>query len=275
MASELTLQDTVKIQKLFTHQKWNIDEANKSSLYNRYIHTYKQLEPDERELFINLSYQFEIIPFDYYPKILGKVLSNVFQKYMGKKQTIYIYPIKKGAHKDFIKSSDLVTYLCNSTQLKYTDALSKKKIVLLGSIKQIKSQKNRIINSSLLIVDDFIGSGKYTSDVISELILLGIPKDQIIVATLFITQAGIKRLHQKEYHLEYGEVVKSCIETLTASQKKVLDGIEKKMGVNQDFSFGFGCSGTLISLIRTPNNTLPIFWMPSGQFDSPPFPRYE
>ena len=273
MAYEITLQDIVKIQQLFAHQKWEIDESNKSSLYNRYIHTYKQLDTEEREIFISLSYHYEIVTLVQYQEILIRVLSNVVKKYLGKKQTLYIYPIKKRTHKDQIKSSDLVTYLCNSTQLKYSDAISKKKIVLLGSMKQIENKRKQIGNNVLIIIDDFIGTGKYASEVINELVRIGITKEQIIAVTLYITKSGLDKFNQEQYCLEYGEVVESYIEKLSVTEKKILARIEKKMGIEADFSFGYGHSGTLISLIRTPNNTFPIFWESFGRFPSPPFPR--
>lgn len=273
MAYEIMLQDVVKIQQLFTHQKWEIDESNESSLYNRYIHTYKRLDIDERDLFINLSYHFEIVTLVQYQEILIKVLSNVVKKYLGKKQTLYIYPIKKRTHKDQIKSSDLVTYLCNSTQLKYSDVISKKKIVLLGSMKQIENKRKQIGNNALIIIDDFIGTGKYASEVINELVRIGITKEQIITATLYITKSGLEKFNKEQYCLECGEVVESYIEKLSVTEKKILARIEKKMGVESDFSFGYGHSGTLISLIRTPNNTFPIFWEGFGGSSSPPFPR--
>ena len=61
MALELSLQDMVSIQQLFTRQKWEIDESNKYSLYNRFIHTYRRLNDDERSLLISLSYHFKIV----------------------------------------------------------------------------------------------------------------------------------------------------------------------------------------------------------------------
>ena len=273
MAYEITFQDTVEIQKLFSHHNWRVDTTNKSSLYNRYLHTYARLESDERELFISLSYQFKVITLNDYQELLANVISCVIKKYLGKKQTLFIYPIKKCSHKDCIKSSDLVSYLCKSTSLKYNDSISKKKIILLGSTEQVKEKIQQISNNALLIVDDFIGSGKYTSDVIRELALIGIPKDRIIATTLYITQAGIKKLRQEQCQLEYGEIIESFISELSAADKEVLSRIEEKMGVEDGFSFGYGHSGILVSLIRTPNNTAPIFWMPFGRYSAPPFPR--
>lgn len=273
MANALSYQDIVAIQNLFDHQKWEIDESNSASLYNRYIHICKRLENDERELFISLSYQYKIITLNHYQELLASILSNIVRKHLGKKQTIYVYPIKKATDKDHIKSSDLVTYLCKSTKLKYSDAIESKKIITLGSMEQIAAKKKQIGNSLLLIIDDFIGSGRYASEVVEEISRLGIPKEHLIVVTLYITKAGIKKLRQKQCRLEYGDIVESVLERLTETEKKIIARIEKKIGVDENNAFGYGQSATLISLIRTPNNTLPMFWLSSGRVSSPPFPR--
>lgn len=273
MALELSLQDMVSIQQLFTRQKWDIDENNKYSLYNRFIHTYRRLTDVERSLLISLSYHFKIVTLDQYQKQLVDVLSRIVQKYLGKKQTIYVYPIKKKSHAEHIKSADVVTYLCNATQMKYTDVLSNKNVILFGSMGQVEAKKPQIQKNVLIIVDDFIGSGKYTTEVVKELISLGLSPEQIVIASLYITQAGIEKLRNTQCLLEYGEIIEAYIEKLTPPEKATLAEIEKKMCVDPEFQFGFGHSGTLVSLIRTPNNTLPIFWMPVGRKPAPPFPR--
>lgn len=273
MTAEVTLQELTDIYQLFQHKHWPIDEKNKSSLFKRFCRTYEKFEPDERKLFINLSYQYEIVSLSQYQELLTQVLSNVVKKYLGQKQTIYVYPIKKREHGGFVKSSDLVTYLCNGTCMQYSDVLSKKKFMCLGSMKRIEEKKTNIVKTKLFIVDDFIGSGNYATDVVKEIEALGIPAKQIVIVTLFTTQDALKRLQQLNCGIEYGEIIEPCINRLTVSEKEILFQMEQRLGVSDQFHFGYCQSGTLISLIRTPNNTLPIFWQSNGRASAPPFPR--
>ena len=219
------------------------------------------------------KHHFKIVTLDQYQKQLVDVLSRIVQKYLGKKQTIYVYPIKKKSHAEHIKSADVVTYLCNATQMKYTDVFSNKNVILLGALGQVEAKKTQIQKNVLIIVDDFIGSGKYATEVVKELTSLGLSPEQIVIASLYITQAGIEKLRNTQCLLEYGEIIEAYIEKLTPPEKATLAEIEKKMCVDPEFQFGYGHSGTLVSLIRTPNNTLPIFWMPVGRKPAPPFPR--
>ena len=172
-----------------------------------------------------------------------------------------------------MKSADLVTYLCNGTYIKYSDALSKKTFLCLGDMERIEEKKANIAKNKLIIVDDFIGTGNYATDVVNEIVSLGIPTNQIVIVTLFITQEALVRLQQLDCGIEYGEMVGSCITGLTPSEKAILKRIEHRIGIIEQFHFGYCQSGTLVSLIRTPNNTLPIFWQTNGRAYTPPFPR--
>jgi hypothetical protein len=48
--------------------------------------------------------------------------------------------------------------------------------------------------------------------------------------------------------------------------------IEKKINIRGEFSLGYKQSESLISMIRTPNNTFPVFWE-KNDFFKPPFER--
>lgn len=273
MAADLTFQDSIAISQLFEYKGWLIDEKNKSSLFNRFLRTYRKMENEERKLFINLSYRYEVISLNQYQLLLTRVLSKMVKNHLGQRQTVYVYPIKKKEHQDCVKSADLVTYLCNGTNVRYVDELSKKDFICLGSMNRVEEKLQNIAKSKLVIIDDFIGSGTYATDVVNEIEALGIPAEQIVIVALFITPTALDKLKKLQCSVEYGEIVEPCISELTPSEKEILTQMEQKMGVNSEFSFGYCQSGALISLIRTPNNTLPIFWHSNGRASAPPFPR--
>ena len=273
MVTEITLQELADIYQLFESKKWPIDEDNKSSLFNRFRRTYEKFDDGERKLFINLSYQYEIVTLNQYQELLRDVLLKAVKNHLSQKQTIYVYPIKKKEHHGSVKSADLVTYLCNGTHVKYSDALSKKTFLCLGSLERVEERRANIVKNKLIIVDDFIGTGNYATEVVNEIVALGIPTKQIVIVTLFVTQEALDRLQQLDCGIEYGKIIESCINRLTPSEKVILKRMEQKIGITEQFHFGYCQSGTLISLIRTPNNTLPIFWQANGRAYTPPFPR--
>lgn len=268
----LSLYDNKDIFDLFTEKNWDIDDKNKSSLIYRFIKFYGTLNEDEKKLFLKLSRQFKLVPLSSYQDSLISLIENIYINYFSKKQTVYIYPMKKKIDERKLKSSDMITYLTQGKFMKYLDALSKKNIIIINGYEELSSKSNQIIkqNHSIIILDDFIGSGKYAYDVIEEVSSLKIPSNNIIIGTLYITNQGFKKLSDKKLNISFVEKISSCTDSLTNKEKNILQNIETSLNIDDEFKFGYGESACLISLIRTPNNTLPMFW--SNKKNSP-FPR--
>ena len=51
--------------------------------------------------------------------------------------------------------------------------------------------------------------------------------------------------------------------------------IEDILKVDSKYSFGFNQTEALISLIKTPNNTFPVYWYEKNGHSHAPFPRKE
>ncbi|KGF51926.1 phosphoribosyltransferase-like protein [Flavonifractor plautii] len=272
--SALSYYDTLKIDEIFSQHGWPKDAVNKSSLYKRFIRTYEQLSVEERDLFIKLSRLYKWVSLSEYSDLVVQLLEKAITKYYNiKAQDIWVYPIKKAEHCGVIKSADVVSYLCNAMQTQYSDQLYKRKVHVIGSLSELCTKKSKFKDRPLLIFDDFVGSGKYASEVLDELVSTGIPATNVVICSLFISELGLQQLSSKDCHIEYIEVAQSIIDKLPEKEKDLLKHIETSLGVEEDFKFGYGHSANLISLLRTPNNSLPIFWLDKGRSHSAPFPR--
>lgn len=276
MANQSTLSyyDMLKIDEIFSQQEWPKDVANHSSLYKRFIRTYEQLNGEERNLFLKLSRVYKWVSLSEYLDLVVRLLEKAVTKYYDTRtQDVWVYPVKKDEHCGKIKSADVVSYLCKAMQTKYSDQLYKRKVHVIGSLSQLRAKKSKFKERSLLVFDDFIGSGKYASEVLDELVSTGIPASNIVICSLFISELGLQKLSSKDCHIEYIEVAQSIIDTLPKKEINLLTNIEASLDVKEDFKFGYGRSANLISLLRTPNNSLPIFWLDKGSSHSAPFPR--
>ncbi len=270
----LEIYEVVKINELFDSQGWPKDEKDKSSLYKRYLSRYMKLGPEERQLFIKLSNQYKWVSPDEYLASTVQLLENAVKKYCSNAgQAVWIYPIKKNEDQRHIKSSDVVSYLCKSLPVQYNATLYKRTINIISTLDDLIMKKKNIQKSVLFLVDDFIGSGKYASGVVDELISNGIPENNIVVCSLYISEMGLKALKAKRCKLEYLNIAPSCISKLSAPERELILKIEASLNVEGDFSLGYGQSANLISLLRTPNNSLPVFWLDKGRAHSAPFPR--
>ena len=126
----------------------------------------------------------------------------------------------------------------------------------------------------IVLIDDFVGSGcsilkarsilDTSSALYSRIIVCCIVchsigfdllfKNSIPVVSKFLTSRGISDYY-KEPELTYS--------------LELMKGIEDKMSVTPDYLLGYGSCEALISMVRTPNNTLPIFWKNTDRWKAP------
>lgn len=270
---DLKFYEITRIIDLFTEKNWPIDEINKSSLYNRFLQRYQHFNTEGRTLFLKLSQCYQKISLSEYQELIIQLMEQAVEKYYTAGQDVWVYPIKKFEHLSDIKSADLVAYLCKTVQTQYSDRLYKKKFRIINSLQDLEQKKQKLYKKPLLLLDDFIGSGKYVCDVVQELFDAGISKENIVICTLYLSEAGNKQLTESGYSVEYLELVSCSLQKLSPQEQNVLQTIENSLGVSKEFHFGYGESATLITLLRTPNNSLPMFWFDKGRSHSAPFPR--
>lgn len=268
-----------RVNELFKNNEWEIDEEIKHSLYNRFINTLKNLDKDEQEIFLSLSEKFELIDFKEYQnkviKLLEKAVKETcdIKKLKKKERKIYIKSLKSEKDENEIKSSDCISYLCKSTNIFYSDFLYCREFEVLGNINVVKNKISEINNKKILLIDDLVGTANYALEVVKELIDIGINKENIIVLTMYIHKIGLRKLQCENIKTIYLELLDdSNIRQLEDNELETLYNLEIKMKVPEDYYLGYKQSGCLVSLIRTPNNTLPVFWM-NKHSGNAPFPR--
>lgn len=278
----LSIKESQEIIQLFKIKGWEIDDENKYSLYNRYREILLKLDftIEEKELFIKLSREIILVDTSEYINGASNLLVKFIEKYdMKNLQEIYIMPsiTKNMSSKDEIKSSSFISYLFRGTNIYYNDMLVRKKINIIGGYRDLQHKKNKFItkNKPLIIVDDFIGSGDQVTECINDVCSLGIKKENIFVLALYVHEYGYKKLQKENMDLIFEKMInKGVTGILSESEVKTLKSIEKKINVKTGYEFGYGGSEALISLIRTPNNTLPVFHtIRKGGVNIAPFPR--
>ena len=63
-------------------------------------------------------------------------------------------------------------------------------------------------------------------------------------------------------------------DTELSKKIKLMEHIEKNLDIPDDYLFGYKKSEALVTMIRTPNNTFPVFWYNKKNEDNAPFPRF-
>ena len=94
------------------------------------------------------------------------------------------------------------------------------------------------------------------------------------IISLVGMEEGINNLKKDGYDIYCGAICQKGI-TNTENEdtySELMCRLEEKMRVNDSSKFGYGHSEALVKMLRTPNNTFPIYWL---QKNNPyaPFPR--
>lgn len=263
--SQLTPIETQAIIELFIIKKWEIDENDKYSLFNRYKYIFSnfKLNDEEKNLFLELSKELHIVDINEYIRGVTELLKRFVIELENKElKDIYIMPIitKEKDEKNEIKSSTAISYMFLSTNIYYNEVLSQKNIKLIGGYNDLyyRIKNTNLAKNPLIIVDDFIGTGKQAMDSIKDLIESGIKKENIVVLCLYIQEEGKKMLENEGINFLYYKSIGKCITRKFNGKKELIKSISDKLNIKSDH-LGYGDAEALISLIRTPNNTLPMF----------------
>ena len=276
----LSAQNLIKIAVIFEKQKWKIEEKTEGvqSLYNRFCERVLDLGDNKsRELFLELSERYIWIKQEQYLDLFIGELKKLVMCESGLKEdsTIYIIPLIAPKDKGKIKSSFNVSYLINDVKIRQDAHLYKFKYKLVVDAKKTFLEMKD--DDLIVFVDDFIGTGNTAIECLVELEIESYKKIKII--TLVTQEEGKELIEAKGVtvysSLTLGKQMTDYYQEDELKQKlEIMKRIEAKLSVTKDYQMGYKGSESLVTMIRTPNNTFPVFWEEKNGFELAPFPRF-
>jgi len=272
---DLSIRDMARIRELFIRKKWPIQDSFDDNVFDKFCKMIAELDKEQGELIIELTENFLWIQESEYSRLFSSVFNAFIQSYefpRGKK--IYLCPLLPEEDFGKTKSSVFLLYMVKAHlnairskypefSIEYTDSPSK---VNLESVKT---------DCTLCLIDDFIGTGETVERATQYFLDRQITKDEMVILSLVGMNFGIESLKSKGYQMYTGVGRdKGITSNGSEEQAEIMRRIEKKIGVSDDFQFGYGASEALVKMMRTPNNTFPIYWFQNkGKNKYAPFPR--
>lgn len=282
-SKDLSIDKIYKVSKLFKMHQWEIDgnEDNEFSLYHRFCETLNLFEEEQQELIIDLTKKFLKIDLDGYLGTLKQVLKNMYNNdpsiFTSK---IFILPLNFAEENYKVKSSAMMAYLFQNSSFNYEPYFAGKKITIVTSIQNIPNNINTSASSIIFLVDDYIGTGDTAETALNSITDSKIIKDKIIVVSLVAQNEGVKKIEDMGFKVYAAHYRKKGISEEYEGEKmekytNLMEEIERKILPRSENKFGYKRSEALVSMIRTPNNTFPIYWFEGkGSMKmNPPFPR--
>lgn len=239
------------LDNIFKKKKWDIDNKNEASLYNRTSNLYEKLEIKEQKVLLTILEKMEYYTINNYEELLINCLLKMFDdcedvvlynflpmlqnknklglKIVVEKKNEKVSEKVGGIRTFFkltptfntdkrildIKSSMLVAYLLKSNTLQYHKKISDVKMYTkyYYSSEDIKriNRKQQV----LVIIDDFIGTGGTALEAVKSLEEQGLDNNKIKIVSLISLKSGYEQLKKNNIDIYAGKIIKSVPELLS------------------------------------------------------------
>ena len=266
----LLLTNYSLLEDLFIQKGWELDPDRDISLFSKFLYTLNLLEDKQQQFLIELTKDFLWIAGAEYTGNLIQALEKLYET-VGEKKIFFIkcMPIEDYGLE---KSSGHVLY--------GLDDYSIKQHVDLGDYQKLdymhEANENMLLSGEavLVMVDDFIGTGDTAAKTIVDIrkTYPRLTDNSAIKLLAIVTQEkGHDRMTDMGVEVFYAQKVGKGIENQNISDdekyKKItlMEGIERKIkDLEEKYKFGYKKSEALVSMIKCPNNTFPIYWYIEG-----------
>lgn len=270
-----------ELEDIFKEKNWDINDIVVENIFNNFCQRLSDLKSDEkRELILDLTKRYEWIKFDVYESYLLDAFKQLFSSdewkcfWKHRKPGKNICITSLSDNPNITKSGNLVLYLTQSFMLRVEKHFANEQIRLFDNFEVLNKHKNEF--DVIIYVDDYIGSGL---SILSGLNRIKDINCEKYIVCLAAQKEGINLIKKLTSINVYSKLIrnKGISDNYDDNEKEHKLGLMKQISqeLNADTNnlLGYHDSEALISLIRTPNNTFPVFWLENKKFGNAPFSR--
>ncbi|MDX2279195.1 MAG: hypothetical protein NW218_06380 [Saprospiraceae bacterium] len=270
-----------KLYTIFSDKRWTDKDGNKI-VFTNFCKLLSNLNENQRDLIIDLAERYTWITLSEYQSRLINLLDSVEQEKLDSLQRIVLFPVMKPEDEKKTKSGHTILYMLRAIKPLLTryKKIDFKEIETYDTITSDEFKLKH--NESIFLLDDYLGSGETIEATVQEVLKnRNIEPKQINVISIAAQFDSTDFLDKIDVAYYTSVIFKKGISDFYVSPEleekiQIMEDIEKLIPGNH-FSFGFNQSEGLITLMRTPDNTFPIFWKEhkkGGEIFEAPFSRY-
>lgn len=239
---------------------------------------WERLQPRQRELLMEIVPSFIWIRDSEYGYRFERIWRRLIEKMSTAIQTIEITNLPRDGDEGSAKSNDSMLYLARS-RLSMMRLFGKKVVIRMPNIACSGGA-----DSALVLFDDYVGTGNTVETALS--ILQGVSHStawgEMYVLAISAQRAAVARLESCGFTLIADQIldrgISDCPRVTDLERAvRVMSELSGSLGIQKRDWLGYEGTEALAALMRTPNNTFPVFWTNNkvfGRVWDAPFPRY-
>lgn len=269
------VQSIARVAKLFVDRGWSYPPPKNSReeyVFNSACALLLRLTPVEQELVLDLLARFVWVKFQGYQQLLETAMGKIEPGMIHSSPDVYILPLIHPAQND-AKSGSALVYPFRA-HAPYVSALAGCQFYAYTSLRH---RKRKGAPATVIFVDDFIGSGRSAQKVLHTSYRSHyIRGDKLVVCCLVAQREGIRRVRRMSVPVVYADshlrAIREAPRAAQPAHYELVQRIANRLRIDHAYRRGYENSEALISLLRTPNNTLPIFWSRNTDEEGTPWP---
>lgn len=276
------------LKKIFDSKKWLIDDPESKQwqdLFDKFCDLLSLLSNEEQNLVLTLTDDFLWCPYPIYEKLLTVALRKVESEIIDNCNNIFLVPLlsPEDVERGKSKSGHMLPYVMQHSVIPSTHIFRGKQIIALTSLDKISSKHADRKDSLIIFLDDFIGSGDTACKCIRYYNNhYCFDRESVAIITLVAQKQGIDTIGKLGLNV-YAAIIRTrgITDSINipdiANAINIMKNIEDRLLIKADYLFGYGRCEALVTMIRTPNNTFPLYWCPRAKTNSvwpAPFPRF-
>ncbi len=277
----MDITSVTKLYTIFNDKRWTDKEGNKI-VFSNFCKLLSNLNDEQRELIIELAERYTWITFGEYQGKIISILESVEKEKLSKLKKIILFPVMRPEDEKKTKSGHAILYMIRAIKPllpSYKDI----EFYEIESYETIKSGDFKLKDTdAIFLLDDYLGSGETIEATLLQILSNRNIEPSNLNVISIVSQSDSTEFLEKFDVAYYTDLIinKGISDYYNSPEReekiKIMAEIEKLIPANH-FSFGYNQSEALITLMRTPDNTFPIFWKEhrkSGEIYEAPFSRY-
>ncbi|NQE51793.1 hypothetical protein RC52_25445 [Herbaspirillum rubrisubalbicans] len=280
----LDLQTVGQLEQLWTEKGWEFARPGESeAAFERFCRMLEHIPLPARELVIELTKTFSVYSLNNYINLMISAFGKIDALYLKDIEKLVVAPLLNPAddRSGKAKSGHVLPYLAMHGALNTVAELESKEILALASPKEISRYLDDR-RTLVILIDDFVGSGATAKAAVWDVEdKLSKERHNLLVVALVGMRHALAFLSDHKIIAVCGEILtKGIAENDFIEDKQAayaaIDGISADLDIAAEYYRGYLESEALVRLLRTPDNTFPMYWCTQKLDKSPwpaPFPR--